>query len=152
MYPKQWKYPHPLSIFVVVKPLHFHYTPTLFCISRSNHEASTDQNSQGSEQLCTQIPAILTLNDNPTDRAARKCRDADPHEDKRDPHALLERIVCEFPDNRVVQPLHRTREEPVEASNDRDTGVARGADPGEQEDGRRKDARDDRVDWAEEAV
>ena len=96
---------------------------------------------------------MLTLDDNPTNRRARQCCDADPQKDKRNPHALLGHIVSrEVPDGRVVQPLHGTGEEAVEAGHDGDGGMAGGADPDEEEDAGHEDAGDDGVDGAEAAV
>lgn len=142
-----------MSVSVIIEPSNLHDTPTLFCIPRRDHQASAQQDSNSSEQLRSQIPALLPLDHRPANRGARKRRNADPQEDKRHPHALPRRVVRrEPPDDEVVQPLHGTGEEAVEARDDDDGGVARGADPEEEEDGRQEDARDDGVGGAEVAV
>ena len=93
------------------------------------------------------------LDESPAYRRARQSRNTDPEEDKRDSHPhLLVAIAGEVPDGRVVQPLHRTGEETVEACNDGDSGVARSGDPDQEEDGRQEDGRDNSIDGAEEAV
>lgn len=113
--------------------------PARFCVSRRKHRASTRQNGQSSKQLRTQIPTIVVLDERPTDRRARKCRNADPKKDESNPYTRLPVISREPPDNRVIQPLHGTGEEPVEAGDDGNGGVARSADPDEEEDGGEED-------------
>lgn len=127
--------------------------PTHFCKPRRNHEASAHGNSHSSEQLCTQIPATVVVDESPTDRRPRKRGDADPQEHKRDPNASLRIVISrEVPNGRIVQPLHSAREEAVEARDNYDSCVAGSVDPDEQEDGCEEDAGDDGVNVAEEAV
>lgn len=127
--------------------------PTHFCKPRRDHQAPAHRNSHGSEQLRTQIPAAVVVNERATDRGPRQRRDADAQEHKRDPDAPLGVVVArEIPDGGVVQALHGAGEEAVEAGDDGDGGVAGGGDPDEEEDGGEEDARDDGVDVAEEAV
>ena len=93
------------------------------------------------------------LNGSPTNRRSRQCRRGDEHEDKRDPYALRAGMRSrEFPDDGIIQALHAAGEEAVEARDDQQGGVARGADPEEEEDGGEPDARDDCVEGAEETV
>ena len=93
------------------------------------------------------------LNGSPTDRRTRECSHADEQEDKRNPHALRPRMGSrESPDNGIIQALHAAGEEAVEARDDQNVGVGRGADPDEEEDGCEPDAGDDCVDGAEETV
>ena len=93
------------------------------------------------------------LDESPPYRRACQSRDTDPEEDKRNSHPpLLVAIAGEVPDGRIIQPLHRTREETVEAGDDDDGGVAGGGDPDQEEDGRQEDGRDDGIDGAKEAV
>lgn len=127
--------------------------PTRFGKPRRDHQAPAHGYSHGREQLCTQIPATVVVNERPTNRGPRQRRDADAQEHKRDPDAPLGVVVArEIPNGGVIQALDGAGEEAVEAGDDGDGRVAGGGDPDEEEDGGEEDAGDDGVDVAEEAV
>ena len=96
---------------------------------------------------------MLMLDGSPTNRRPRERSHTDEQEDKRNPHALRPGMGSrESPDDEIVQALHAAGEEAVEASDDQNVGVGRGADPDEEEDGCEPDAGDDCVEGAEETV
>ena len=93
------------------------------------------------------------LNQRPTNRRPRQRRNADPKEDKRNPHTIILRIGRgEVPDSGIIQALDGAGAEAVEACDYRDGSLGIGGDPGEEEEGGEEDAGDDGVDVAEAAV